>query len=158
MRTNGLTTLDWKILALLQENSRITVSEIASQLSRSRSNISEHFEKLQEMGVIDQFSIVANEEKLGIGISAFVRLQAESKDHRQIINQLCEKPELAECHVLTGSELVILRVVAVNMAHLRNFVDQLTEYGSTQTDIIFSTVKRQLQLTPDLKENINQHK
>ncbi len=158
MRTSSLTTLDWKILGLLQENSRITVSEVASQLSRSRSNISEHFEKLREMGVIDQFSIVINEQKLGFGVSAFVRLAAGSKDHRRIINQLCNRPEVAECHVLTGSELVILRVVAVNMTHLREFIDQLTEYGSTQTDIIFSTVKHQLQATTSLRENIDQHK
>jgi Lrp/AsnC family leucine-responsive transcriptional regulator len=158
MAATSLTNLDWEILALLQQNSRVSISQIASQLNRSRSNISEHMEKLQGLTVIDRFTSIINPEILGFGISAFIRLEASSKDHRSIISQLCELPEVAECHVLTGTELVVLRVVATNMTHLREFVDGLTQFGSTQTDIIFSTVKKQLAINSSLKKCVETHK
>ena len=100
-------------------------------------------------------TVEVDEEKLGLGISAFVRLQASSANHRKIINAINDIPEAAECHVLTGSELVIIRFVAIDMAHLRSLVVNLTQYGSTQTDVIFSTVKSHLKINSELHKKIN---
>ncbi len=121
--------MDWLLLELLQQDGRMTVSELANQLGCSRSNISEYIEKLQNAGVLSGFSAQINEEKLGFGISAFVRLQAVSSHHRKIINTITEIPEVAECHVLTGAELLIIRVVARDMPHLRDLVDGFTKLG-----------------------------
>ena len=66
-------------------------------------------------------------------------------------------PEVAECHVLTGSELVIIRLVARDMSHLRDLVDRLTVYGSTQTDVIFSTVKNNLKINEKLQNSSSKH-
>ena len=154
MPDSTLSGLDWQIIELLQSDGRITISELASQLNRSRSNISEHLEKLIDSGVINNFEAKVDSEKLGFGLKAFVRLSADSEHHRKIINVLIEKPEVAECHVLTGSELVIIQVVAKNMPHLRNIVDSLTQYGSTQTDVVFATVKQQLKVDKKLRRII----
>jgi len=154
MSKSNLTSIDWQLLELLQENSRATISDLSKKTGRSRSNINERIEKLQDAGVLVGMTVEVDEEKLGFGISAFVRLQASSANHRKIINIINEIPEAAECHVLTGSELVIIRFVAKDMAHLRTLVDNLTQYGSTQTDVIFSTVKKQLNINHLFKKKI----
>lgn len=146
-----ISSLDWQILSLLQEDGRRSISEIAKQLDRSRSNISEHLERLQDSGILKRFSIEIDLEKLGFGVTASVRLQASSANHRKIINALCELPEVIECHVLTGTELVIMRVGAKDMPHLRSIVDSFTKYGATQTDVIFSSVKQGIRVNEQLQ-------
>ena len=151
MSNSSITGLDWQILELLQKDGRMTVSDIASQLNRSRSNITERIEKLRESSVLSGVQAVVDNEKLGFGIKAFVRLTAESLKHREIIAEIINKPEVVECHVLTGSELVIIQLVAKNMTHLRETVDSFTQYGSTQTDIVFATVKDGIQINQQLR-------
>ena len=155
MKNTSLTGLDWQILELLQSDGRMTVSDLATQLNRSRSSITEHIKKMQDAGVLTEFSVQVAEEKLGVGISAFVRLQTGSSNHRKIIATLEQIPEVAECHVLTGSDLVMMRVVARDMPHLREIVDGFTEWGSTTTDVIFSTLKQHVRIGPALRKAIS---
>ncbi len=154
MSKSSLTGLDWQILELLQKDGRVTISELAKLLGRSRSHLTERIERLQDSGVLTGITTQVDEEKLGFGISAFVRLQASSENHRRIIKAINQIPEAAECHVLTGAEMLIIRLLATDMAHLRELVDGLTQYGSTQTDVIFSTVKKQLEINNSLKNVI----
>ncbi|MEP1742511.1 MAG: Lrp/AsnC family transcriptional regulator [Kangiellaceae bacterium] len=155
MTNYSMTTLDWKILEKLQQDGRTSVSELAKNLNRSRSNISEHIEQLLSHGILKQFSITIDPEKLGFGVSAFVRLQASSKDHRKIINHVNDLPEVAECHVMTGSELLVMRVICKDMPHLRSLVDSLTQFGATQTDVIFATVKSEIKVDFELQQSLN---
>lgn len=153
--TADLSGLDWQILSILQHNARIAISDLAQQLNRSRSSISDHIRRLQDQGTITAFSIQVNEENIGVGISAFVRLQADSSQHRKIVETVDQIPEVAECHVLTGSDLLMMRVVAKDMPHLRQLVDGFTQWGSTVTDVIFSTVKHQLVINPKLRRTLD---
>lgn len=147
-----LSGLDWQLLQALSVNARSSVSDLAEQFGRSRSTIHEHLRSLQERGVISHYAARLDEERLGVGISAFVRLQAHSSQHRKIVNTLTEIPEVAECHVLTGDDLVMMRVVARDMPHLRSLVDSFTEWGATTTDVIFSTVKHELKVNRSLRQ------
>ena len=151
MSNSSISGLDWQILELLQKDGRMTVSDIASKLNRSRSSIIEHIDKLRECGVLSGIHAVIDCEKLGFGIKAFVRLNAESLKHREIITAIIKKPEVVECHVLTGSQLAIIQLVTKNMTHLREIVDSFTQYGSTQTDIVFATVKDGIQIDQKLR-------
>jgi len=155
MSVESISDLDWRILELLNKDGRTTISQLAIQLKRSRSNISEHLEILQDKGILQNFTININPEKLGFGISAFVKLKASSKNHRNIINQIDQMPEVIECHVMTGSELLTMRVIAKDMPHLRNIVDGFTQYGSTQTDVIFATTKNHIDINKKLKRTIS---
>jgi len=152
MSNSTLTGLDWQILELLKKDGRISISEIANQLKRSRSNISERIERLKADGIVTGFEAVVDPEKLGFGIKAFVRLNAESLNHRKIIASIVRIPEVVECHVLTGSELLIIQLVAKDMINLREVVDNFTQYGSTQTDIVFATVKDGIKIDSKLRK------
>lgn len=147
-----MTGLDWQILELLQQDGRMTISAMAKRLGRSRSNVSKHLDDLNDSGVLDSLAPRINTEKLGFGINAYVRLQASSAHHQKIIKSITSLPEVAECHILAGADLVLIRLVARNMAHLKELVEFLTKLGATQTDIVFATTKNQLQLNARLRE------
>jgi Lrp/AsnC family transcriptional regulator, leucine-responsive regulatory protein len=147
-----LTGLDWQILELMNSDGRISISDIANQLNRSRSSISEHIDQMRSQGIIKGSSTTLDAEKMGFGLKAFVRLSAPSSEHRTVIKTIIDLPEVQECHVLTGAELVIIQIVARDMPHLRGLVDGLTQFGSTQTDIVFATVKDKWHVSQKLRE------
>ena len=147
-----LSKLDWKLLELLQKDGRMSISELAKQVNRSRSNVSEHLEKLQDSGILTGISAKVDMSKLGFGISAFVRLQTSSSKLFDVINTITTLPEVGECHVLTGTDLFIIRVYARDMDHLRDLVDGFTLIGATQTEIIFSTQKGELIVDDKLRK------
>lgn len=147
-----LTKLDWKLLELLQKDGRMSISDLAKQVNRSRSNVSEHLEKLQDSGILTGISAKVDMSKLGFGISAFVRLQTSSSKLFDIINSITTLPEVVECHVLTGTDLFIIRLYARDMDHLRELVDGFTLIGATQTEIIFSTQKGELVIDEKLRK------
>lgn len=149
--SSQISGLDWQILEALQADGRTTVSQLSRKLHRSRNTISEHMTRLQDTGVLDQVSACVDAEKLGFGITAFIRLQASSSKHRDITDALLDLAEVAECHVLTGSDLVMLKVLARDMAHLRELVDGMTRFGSTETYIVFATLRDQVVINPALK-------
>lgn len=155
MSERKLKGMDWQILELLQDDSRMSVSELAGRLNRSRASISDHIRQLQESGILAAFTTRVSEEKLGFGISAFVRLHAGSARHREIVAAIDQIPEVTECHVLTGSDLLMMRVVARDMPHLRDLVDGFTRWGSTTTDVIFSTVKHAIRVGAPLRRAAN---
>ena len=146
-----LSGLDWQILEHLQANARTTISALANRLNRSRSSIAEHVKHLQDSGVLTAATVRVSEEKLGFGLTAFVRLQANSSSHREIVELIDDIPEVVECHVLTGNDLLMMRVIARDMPHLRDLVDGFTVWGATTTDVIFSTVKHQSTIGPALR-------
>jgi Lrp/AsnC family transcriptional regulator, leucine-responsive regulatory protein len=152
----ALSGLDWQILELLRKNGRISISEIAERLNRSRSSISEHLEQMQTQGIIKGFTVEVDPEKMGFGIKAFVRLTAPSSEHRKIIETIASIPEVIESHVLTGEDLLMLQIVARDMPHLRLLVDGMTLLGSTQTDIVFSTVKEGLDISAKLRKIVEE--
>lgn len=149
-----ITGLDWQILAELRSDARRRISNLAELLGRSRSTVAEHLKSLQDNGVIRGFTVAIDEEKLGVGITAFVRLQAASSDHRKIVAAVDQIPEVAECHVLTGNDLLLMRIVARDMPHLRSLVDGFTTWGATTTDVVFSTIKPHLDITPALRNSL----
>ena len=83
-----LTKLDWKLLELLQKDGRMSISDLAKQVNRSRSNVSEHLEKLEDSGILTGITVKVDMNKLGFGISAFVRLQTSSSKLFDIINRI----------------------------------------------------------------------
>ena len=152
----NLSELDWQLLRLLQEDGRMSVSELSKQLGRSRSNISEHMEKLQDIGVLTGISANIDMAKLGFGISAFVRIQTSSAKLQDLISSIREQAEVSECHVLTGTDLFIIRVYARDMDHLRELIHGFTLIGTTQTEIIFSTQKAKITFDRNLKKSAEQ--
>ena len=54
-----LDSIDAKILEVLQENARVSISELSKRINLSLSAVSERLKKLEQSGIIDwQYEIV----------------------------------------------------------------------------------------------------
>lgn len=59
--------IDIKLLELLQKNSRMTISDLSQELALSRPSISERLHRLQEKGVIEEYSARISLPAIGRG-------------------------------------------------------------------------------------------
>ena len=96
---------DRLLLRLLQENSRLSIAELARQLSLTAPGLQKRLKKLEDNGFIDRYVTLINREALGLDLLCFAQVTLA---HHQpdCVGQFCERvqglPEILECHHLTG--------------------------------------------------------
>lgn len=64
--------IDFAILALLRENSRIQWKDIGQKIHMTGQAVGNRIRRLEDLGVIEQYTIVTNKAKLGLSITAFI--------------------------------------------------------------------------------------
>lgn len=101
----ALDRVDVQILSRLQENSKLTVRELAEELGLSQTPIYERIKKMERSGVIRQYIALLNAKKLDLGLLVYMSLTVEdssSPDLYSMIAQLKSMREVVELYQITG--------------------------------------------------------
>ena len=69
---------------------------------------------------------------------AVVRLKYPGNKHDPLRKLLAERHEILECLRTTGDDCYTLKVAAGSMTHLEQLVNELTEFGTTTTNLVYS--------------------
>ncbi len=129
---------DWSILAELQRDGRIPLTELGRRVSLSASAATERVRRLAETGVITGFHAAVDLDKAGFTVLAVVRLKYAGSQHQPLRRLLGERFEFLECLRTTGDDCYTLKVAATSMAHLEQVVDELAQFGDTSTSVVYS--------------------
>ena len=73
--------IDKKILKRLQENARVTISVLSSEISLSMPAISERLRKLEAAGVIKQYTAILDPALVDKQLMAIIFLSIDSPSH-----------------------------------------------------------------------------
>ena len=140
-----LDATDWKILRELQKNARITYAELGRKINLTTPAVIERVRKLEDAGVITGYRAEIDTAKVGLPITAFIRMSITGVDFSQIVKICTESNEVLECHRGTGGDSFIIKVAVASVEHLQTVIDKLTPYGITTTSIVLSSpVKNRL--------------
>lgn len=113
---------DWKIIALLNEDGRMSSAEIARQLGDvSARSVSNRINALTEQRIINIRSIV-NPEVVGYGVLADVFIEVEPGYVRSVAENMADFPMVSYAACATGDTDVIISVRARNINELYDFV------------------------------------
>lgn len=134
-----LDAIDWKILKELQENARITYAELGRKINLTTPAVIERIRKLEDAKVITGYRAEIDTAKVGLGVTAFIRMSISGVDYSHIIEVAQESPEVLECHRGTGGDSFIMKVAVASVEHLQTVIDKLTPYGITTTSIVLSS-------------------
>ena len=144
---------DRKILALLQDDSRLTNNELSERVNLSASQCSRRRQRLEEEGYIRAYRATLDREKLGFPLVNIitVTLATHNRDNAQRFAALVARlPEVQEAHALTGEMDYILKVVTPDLKSLSAFVNgELLPHESVQhvkTAIVLETLKESASL------------
>jgi len=139
---------DSKILKLLIQNSRITGAEIARKVNLSLPAVTERLRKLASSGMIDQYTVKLNREKLGLQITAFINVWIDHTKKSHVKEQVIAMPEVLECHHVAGDNDLLLKVLVKDTAALENLlvnkIKAISAVTRTSTTIILSSYKEEI--------------
>jgi Lrp/AsnC family leucine-responsive transcriptional regulator len=136
--TENLDATDWSIVTELQRDGRIPLTELGRRVSLSASATTERVKRLEAVGVITGYRAEVSLVKAGFPILAVVRLKYPGSQHQPLHRLLRERPEILECLRTTGDDCYVLKVAATSMAHLEQLIDELAQFGSTTTNLVYS--------------------
>lgn len=136
--TENLDATDWAILVEVQRDGRIPLTELGKRVSLSASATTERVKRLEAAGVITGYRATVDLGKAGYPVLAVVRLKYPGSRHGPLHKLLGERLEILECLRTTGDDCYTLKVAAGSMAHLERLVDDLAQFGSTTTNVVYS--------------------
>lgn len=137
--------IDRKVLSELQQDARISYAELGRRVGLTTPAVIERVRKLEDAGVITGYSAEIDASKVGLPITAFIRMSISGVDYSHIIEVAEQSNEVLECHRGTGGDSFILKVAVSSVEHLQQIIDKLTPYGITTTAIVLSSpVKRRV--------------
>ncbi len=123
-----LDKFDLAILNELQNDGRLTNAELASRVGLSAAPCWRRVRALEEACFITGYRAELNREKIGLGVLAFVRLDAE-RNSGDALGQM-EKAirgiaQIVSCHYISGSGTFELQVVAPDLAEFSRFAREV---------------------------------
>jgi Lrp/AsnC family transcriptional regulator, leucine-responsive regulatory protein len=126
-----LDRIDIGILNQLQQNARMTNSELARAVNLSPTPCFNRVRALEKAGLFKQHVTLLNPETLGLSINVFIQVSLEKqvKDALARFEEaISERPEVMECYLMTGDADYLLRVVLPDIAALERFIlERLTK-------------------------------
>ncbi|MDD4629179.1 MAG: Lrp/AsnC family transcriptional regulator [Eubacteriales bacterium] len=151
-----LDTIDSKILEVLQENSRVSISDLSKHVNLSLSAVSERLKKLGASNVIEKFTVILDPVAFGQSLSVLMNISLENpRDTEEFFNIIDKEREVLECHYVTGEYDYILRITTKNTATLESLMNRIKaipEIKRTQTNVILSTLKQRYSVSPHIPE------
>ncbi len=134
----NLDDIDWAIIGQLQQDARISLSELGRRVKLSPSATTERVRQLEALGVITGYHAAVDLTKAGYPVLAVVRLKYPGNRHQPLLRLLAERREILECLRTTGDDCYTLKLAATSMEHLETLVNELAGFGSTTTSVVYS--------------------
>jgi Lrp/AsnC family leucine-responsive transcriptional regulator len=135
--------VDRRLLALLADDGRRSFADLAQAVGLSAPSVYARVKKLEERGVIRQYTIVTAPEQLGYGLAAWVAVRQQPGFHwERLETAFRDMPAVEACYSVTGDDSYVL---LVRVTDARSLEDLLREIGcvegvaSTRTMLILST-------------------
>lgn len=140
---------DLMILRLLQQNSKITVREIATKIHLSTTPVHERIKRMEDTGVISQYTTLVDYTKVkkGLMVICYVSLKEHNKKSgTKFIKTIHELREVTECYNISGEFDFMLKVIVENMDAYYDFhvnkLGQLENIGHMQSTFVMGVVKQ----------------
>jgi len=120
--------VDRKLLALLQQDSTQSIAQLADQVGLSQTPCWKRIQRLEADGVIERRVALLSPEKLGLGLTVFVSIEAG--DHSpdwlaRFAAAVSSFPEVVEVHRMAGDIDYMLRVITRDIAAYDGFYKRL---------------------------------
>lgn len=146
----NLDAIDRKILKFLIKNARMPFLEIARECGISGATIHQRIRKLDESGVILGSRLIVDPKTLGFDVCAYIGIRLQDPQYLDAtVEKLKQIPEIVECHFITGTYNVFVKLYCLDNEHLMKTIFdgivRIQGISTTQTYIsLFEAFQRQV--------------
>jgi len=136
-----LDPMDARILAVLQEDARLSMRELGRRVGLSAPAVTERVRRLEEAKVLLGYHALVSLAALGRGIQAFIGVQESGQRDPQLVQWARSQEGVLEVHSVTGENSCMIKVALRDMSELRGILGELIEMGFTcSTSMVLETL------------------
>ncbi|MZP28559.1 AsnC family transcriptional regulator [Heliobacterium undosum] len=132
---------DREILRLLEQNSRLQWKEIGELVHMTGQAVASRIRRLEEIGVIEGFTIKVNQEKIGLPIVAMITVSMKTNHHKAFQDFITQEAAIVESHRISGDGCYWLKACLENTESLDRLLDDILRYGNYRLHLSISKVK-----------------
>jgi len=119
----------------------MSFAEIGRKVALSPSSVRERINKLEDIGVIQSYSVNIDHSMLGNELEVFILLKVFDGKLKYILSEINKFTEVQEAYRITGPYNIQMKLALKNQLHLQHFIDNLTNFGNPRTLLILSELK-----------------
>jgi Lrp/AsnC family leucine-responsive transcriptional regulator len=144
----SLDAVDHEILAILQTEGRLGVTEIGRRINLSQPAVSARIKRLEQSGIITGYRAVVDPARLGLTIHAVIRLRTTHARISACLDHFARLPEVTHVKRLTGEDCFLIEVHAPSAARLEGIVDGIARFGPVTTSLVLHDYETKAILPP----------
>jgi Lrp/AsnC family transcriptional regulator, leucine-responsive regulatory protein len=131
---------DRKILDELNRNSRLSMSELGRRVNLSSPSVTERVRQMESFGIIKNYTLEIDYEKLGLPIQCIVEATVKNGDYKSFKNYIQNLPNVEFCYRIAGNACFMLKLHFETFSQAEKFIEEVNPYAHTVTHFIFSQV------------------
>ena len=133
--------LDQQLIALLRQNARLSVADLAYKLKVSRGTVTNRLRKLEDTQVIVGYTVRLRPEVKTERIRAWMGVLVEGNRTREVIANLLGEPAVSALHDTNGRWDLLAELEVGSMAELSQALERirlLSGIRGTETSILLA--------------------
>ena len=135
--TKLLDDTDWALLHELQNNARLSYTELGQRVGLSTPAVTERIHKLEDAGIITGYHANVDLAKVGLPVVAIVSIKEVGwTSTEEKIARIESVPEVVELYRTTGDDSMIVKVVAPSVEKLNSIVCRLADFGTPTMSVV----------------------
>jgi len=138
-KERDLDDVDWRLLAELQSDGRLSFKELGRRVNLSAPAVAERVRRLEEAGVVTGYRAQIDARRAGFPLMAFVQMRCSLGKCLLKTSESGDYPEIVEIHKLSGDHCTMVKVRAASLAHLEGLFERLGQHGELRSSVVLST-------------------
>ena len=140
----SMSDTDRQLIALLRDNARMSVTELAQRLRVSRATVQNRIDKLEQGGVIIGYTVRLKPEAEGHRIRAWMGIAVEGNKAQAVLQALRGEPHVYALHSTNGRWDIVTELRADTLEQFDRVLGRIRlipGIAATETSILLSTHK-----------------
>ncbi len=136
--------IDHKLIALLRQNGRASIADLAAALGVSRGTVTNRMNRLETTGVIRGYTAVLRPDAETGTVRAWMAIQVEGAQARKVVASLLGEPGVVSLHDTNGRWDLLAELRATSMVELSQILDRvrlIKGIHASETSIHLSTFR-----------------
>lgn len=138
-------SMDLSILKCLSENSRQSATQISRTVHLSIAAVIERIRKLEQNGIIRQYTIIADQRRIGNEVTALMEVSLEHPGYyEEFTRAIKENDSIVACDYLTGDYDFMLKIQtrsSETLEQIHRMIKSIKGVSSTKTYFVLKQIK-----------------
>src|SRR6187397_2683465 len=148
--------LDLKILSELSNDASISVPKLSKKVNINASVVYSRIKRLIKRGLIKKFTVIINDEALGLNVKALTGINMDSKLRDNVLNELFRIPGVTEVSEVTGRFDVLVTMNSHSLDEMHQLISErvgrIEGVQKTETFIEMRKTTREIPIPPKEEE------